>query len=172
MDWVRARSPHDFEPVYPDKDAKYRAVREVDLVALEPLVAYPDTVVQNSRPVREAAGTKIDQAYIGSCANGTIDDLELAAQVVAERLDLGGSGLGIGRGGIRNCPGQLLVCARELSLGGLAVGAAAQVERRCLGLLGEPAEALAVPGRQPLPAPVEAVRDLDHDERAGQPFDR
>ena len=85
IDWVRQRSKQDFEPVYPDKDARYRAVREVDLGALEPLVAYPDTVVQNSRPVKEASGTRINQAYIGSCANGTLDDLELAAQVVAGR---------------------------------------------------------------------------------------
>ena len=83
IDWVRSRSHRAFEPVYPDPDAQYLDVREIDLGNLEPLVAYPDTVVQNSRPVREAAGTKINQAYIGSCANGTIDDLELAAQVVA-----------------------------------------------------------------------------------------
>jgi 3-isopropylmalate/(R)-2-methylmalate dehydratase large subunit len=85
VEWVKARSQREFEPVYPDADAVYVARREVDLSTLEPLVAYPDTVVQNSQPVKEAAGTKINQAYIGSCANGTIDDLELAAQVVAGR---------------------------------------------------------------------------------------
>lgn len=85
VNWVRARSDADFEPVHPDADARYLAVREVNLSALEPLVAYPDSVVENSRPVAEAAGTKIDQAYIGSCANGTLDDLELAAAIVAGR---------------------------------------------------------------------------------------
>ena len=85
IEWVRSRSSREFEPVYPDADAKYLEVREVDLSKLEPLVAYPDSVVQNSRPVKEAAGQKIDQAYIGSCANGTLDDLELAAAVVAGR---------------------------------------------------------------------------------------
>lgn len=85
IDWVRSRSTREFEAVYADADARYLAVREVDLAALEPLVAYPDTVVENSRPVKEAAGTKIDQAYIGSCANGTLDDLELAAQMVTGR---------------------------------------------------------------------------------------
>ena len=83
IDWVRSRSAREFEPVFPDRDAKYFAVREVDLSALEPLVAYPDTVVQNSRPVHEASAVRIDQAYVGSCANGTLDDLELAAAVVA-----------------------------------------------------------------------------------------
>jgi 3-isopropylmalate/(R)-2-methylmalate dehydratase large subunit len=85
VEWLHARGRRDFETVHPDADARYLAKREVNLSALEPLVAYPDTVVENSRPVRDAAGTKIDQAYIGSCANGTIDDLELAAQVVAGR---------------------------------------------------------------------------------------
>ena len=82
MAWIRARNPAPFEPVRPDADAKYRAVREVDLSALEPLVALPDSVVNNSHPVGKAAGTRIDQAYIGSCANGTQDDIELAARVV------------------------------------------------------------------------------------------
>ncbi len=85
LDWVRARNPAPFEPVYPDADASYLAVRKVDLGSLEPLVALPDTVVNNSQPVKATAGTRIDQAYIGSCANGTLDDLEIAARVVKGR---------------------------------------------------------------------------------------
>jgi 3-isopropylmalate/(R)-2-methylmalate dehydratase large subunit len=85
LDWVRARNPAPFEPVYPDGDAKYAAVRKVDLARLEPLVAFPDTVIENSRPVAAAAGTRIDQAFIGSCANGTMDDLELAARILRGR---------------------------------------------------------------------------------------
>jgi 3-isopropylmalate/(R)-2-methylmalate dehydratase large subunit len=82
LDWVRARNPAPFEPVHPDKDAKYAEVRKVNLAQLEPLVAFPDTVIENSRPVAAAAGTRIDQAFIGSCANGTMDDLELAARIL------------------------------------------------------------------------------------------
>jgi 3-isopropylmalate/(R)-2-methylmalate dehydratase large subunit len=85
MEWVRARNPKPFEPVYADKDARYAAVREVDLATLEPLVAFPDSVIENSRPVAAAAGTAIDQAFIGSCANGTLEDLALAAQVLQGR---------------------------------------------------------------------------------------
>ena len=85
VDWLKARTDREFEPVYPDPDAQYLAWREIDLGALEPLVAFPDTVVENSRPVGEARGIRIHQAYIGSCANGTLDDLELAAEVVAGR---------------------------------------------------------------------------------------
>jgi 3-isopropylmalate/(R)-2-methylmalate dehydratase large subunit len=82
LDWVRARNPAPFEPVHPDRDAQYVQTREVDLAALEPLVAFPDTVIENSKPVGAAAGTRIDQAFIGSCANGTMDDLELAARIL------------------------------------------------------------------------------------------
>ena len=82
LEWVRARNPAPFEPVYPDKDARYLETRKVDLGALEPLVAFPDTVIENSRPVAAAAGIRIDQAFIGSCANGTMDDLELAARIL------------------------------------------------------------------------------------------
>ena len=82
LDWVRARNSAPFEPVYPDKDASYAETRKIDLARLEPLVAFPDSVIENSRPVGAAAGTRIDQAFIGSCANGTMDDLELAARIL------------------------------------------------------------------------------------------
>ena len=85
LEWVRARNPAPFEAVYPDKDAKYKEVRKVNLSALEPLVALPDSVIENSRPVAEAAGTPIDQAFVGSCANGTVEDLTLVAQVLGGR---------------------------------------------------------------------------------------
>ena len=85
LDWVRSRNPAPFEPVYRDDDAKYAAVRKVDLAQLEPLVAFPDSVIENSRPVAAAAGTRIDQAFIGSCANGTLDDLELTARILRGR---------------------------------------------------------------------------------------
>jgi 3-isopropylmalate/(R)-2-methylmalate dehydratase large subunit len=85
MEWVSARNPQPFQPVRPDADARYHAVRTVELDKLEPLVALPDSVVNNSQPVGAVAGTAIDPAYIGSCANGTLDDLELAARVVQGR---------------------------------------------------------------------------------------
>jgi 3-isopropylmalate/(R)-2-methylmalate dehydratase large subunit len=85
LEWVRVRNPAPFEAVYPDKDASYAAVRKVDLSKLEPLVAFPDAVIENSKPVAAAAGTAIDQAFVGSCANGTLDDLELVAKVLEGR---------------------------------------------------------------------------------------
>jgi 3-isopropylmalate/(R)-2-methylmalate dehydratase large subunit len=92
-EWLRARNRQPFEAVAPDGDAQYAAVRKVNLGALEPLVALPDTVIENSKPVAEAAGMRIDQAFIGSCANGTLDDLELAARVLAGRRVAAGTRL-------------------------------------------------------------------------------
>ena len=60
-------------------------MRNVDLGELQPLVAFPDSVIENSQPVSAAAGTRIDQAFVGSCANGTLEDLALAAEVVRGR---------------------------------------------------------------------------------------
>lgn len=64
-----------------DADAKYEAVYTYDLSDLEPMVTFgfkPDQV----KPVTEMEGTKIDQVYIGSCTNGRIEDLRIAAQVL------------------------------------------------------------------------------------------
>lgn len=64
-----------------DKDAKYEKVIEFDLSELEPLVTYgykPDQV----KKVSEMEGTKVDQVYIGSCTNGRIEDLRIAAKVL------------------------------------------------------------------------------------------
>lgn len=64
-----------------DEDAVYEKVYEFDVSDLEPMVTFgnkPDQV----KPVREMAGTKIDQIYIGSCTNGRIEDLRVAAKVL------------------------------------------------------------------------------------------
>jgi len=85
LDYVRARNPAPFEATLPDPDAIYLDRRCLALGTIEPLVALPDSMVNNSVPVGEVAGQRIDQAFIGSCANGTLDDLAVAAKVVAGR---------------------------------------------------------------------------------------
>jgi 3-isopropylmalate/(R)-2-methylmalate dehydratase large subunit len=85
LDYVRARNPAPFEAVLPDADAIYKERRRLALDAVAPLVALPDSMVKNSVPVGEVAGQRIDQAFIGSCANGTLDDLAVAAKIVAGR---------------------------------------------------------------------------------------
>jgi len=67
----------------PDKDAEYIDTYLYDLqkTPLEPMVAIPDSPT-NGKPVRELSGVPIDQAYLGSCTNGRIGDLEIAAKIL------------------------------------------------------------------------------------------
>jgi 3-isopropylmalate/(R)-2-methylmalate dehydratase large subunit len=78
---TRKEALDDFSKWTSDDDAEYSGVVDIDCSKLEPLatVGYkPDEVI----PVRELAGTKIDQVYIGSCTNGRIEDLRAAAAVL------------------------------------------------------------------------------------------
>ena len=70
-----------YQKLYPDPDAIYESIIDHDVSCLEPLVTFgykPDQV----KPVKEMQGIKIDQVYIGSCTNGRIEDLRVAAQVL------------------------------------------------------------------------------------------
>lgn len=86
LDYIRQRNPAAlFEPTYPDEDAQYRERRVINLSEISPLVALPDAVVNNSISVSEVADFEIHQAFIGSCANGTLDDLAVAAKIMEGR---------------------------------------------------------------------------------------
>ncbi|WP_243769951.1 3-isopropylmalate dehydratase large subunit [Amycolatopsis acidicola] len=65
-----------------DPDASYVEVREIDLSTVEPYVARPGTVSHNGVPVSRIESRRIDQAFIGSCANGQLEDLRIAASVL------------------------------------------------------------------------------------------
>ncbi len=64
-----------------DADAQYEKVFEFDLSSLEPMATF-DYRPDNVKPVRELAGAPVDQVYIGSCTNGRIEDLRIAAAVL------------------------------------------------------------------------------------------
>jgi 3-isopropylmalate/(R)-2-methylmalate dehydratase large subunit len=67
--------------VPPDRDAVYERTIELDVSALEPQIACPHTV-DNVRPLGEVAGRKVNQIVIGSCTNGRLDDLAVAARLL------------------------------------------------------------------------------------------
>jgi 3-isopropylmalate/(R)-2-methylmalate dehydratase large subunit len=67
--------------VAPDKDAQYEKYIDIDVSKLEPQIACPHTV-DNVKPIKEVKGTKIDQVVIGSCTNGRLDDLAVAAKIL------------------------------------------------------------------------------------------
>jgi 3-isopropylmalate/(R)-2-methylmalate dehydratase large subunit len=82
--WLKGRSDVDFEKVSADPEAAYERVIGYDVSALLPQVARPHTV-DNVVPITEVIGTKVDQALIGTCTNGRLEDLQVAAQVLRGR---------------------------------------------------------------------------------------
>jgi len=83
-DYLRARTSSPYEEVPPDEDAGYERVIEIDVGDLEPMVACPHQV-DDVRPISEVEGTKVQQAFLGSCTNARIDDLEIAARIIEGR---------------------------------------------------------------------------------------
>ncbi len=81
LEWLKARARGDYEIVRSDEDAHYEAILRYDLSALEPQVACPHTV-DNVKPVREVEGKPVHQVLIGTCTNGRVEDLEVAAKIL------------------------------------------------------------------------------------------
>ena len=79
----RGRADRFFE-ISPDPDANYERILEYNLDSLEPLVARPHTV-DNTAPVKELTGIKVNQIFIGSCTNGRLSDLQVAARILEGR---------------------------------------------------------------------------------------
>jgi 3-isopropylmalate/(R)-2-methylmalate dehydratase large subunit len=70
-----------FRRIVPDKDAVYERVIQIDAAELVPVVAFPHTV-DNVEPIDKARGIKVDQVFIGTCTNGRLEDLKIAAQMI------------------------------------------------------------------------------------------
>jgi len=73
-----------YKPLHPDTNAYYERVISVSLSKLEPMVSAPHTV-DNVLPVSEAKGIKIQQVFIGTCTNGRLEDLAVAASILQGR---------------------------------------------------------------------------------------
>jgi 3-isopropylmalate/(R)-2-methylmalate dehydratase large subunit len=82
--YVRERTGATFEPVWSDADAEYERVLAFDVGGIGPHVGMPPSP-DNIHPIAEALGVKVNQAYIGSCAGGRMEDLRIAARVLAGR---------------------------------------------------------------------------------------
>jgi len=78
----RARRP--FELVLPDPDAVYAQSHIYDAASIEPMIACPHTV-DNVQPLSSVAGAHVDQAFLGTCANGRLEDLAAAAKILVDR---------------------------------------------------------------------------------------
>lgn len=80
-DFLKDRTRKPFSLISPDPDAHYEETYEIDVSSLEPQVAFPFSV-ENVRPISEAREVKIHQAFIGSCTNGRLEDLQMAANIM------------------------------------------------------------------------------------------
>jgi len=81
IDYVKARTDKPFTAFKSDPDTIYERTENIDVSELEPQVAVPHSV-DNVKPVSEVEGTRVDQAFIGSCTNGRIEDLRVAAKIL------------------------------------------------------------------------------------------
>ena len=82
--YIKSRARHPYNVYEPDVDAEYAKIIEYDVSGLEPQVAFPHSPA-NTRPVSEVGDIEIDQAIIGSCTNGRLEDLKIVAQIMRGR---------------------------------------------------------------------------------------
>jgi len=80
---TQGRKSH-YQPLFPDDDAIYEQTINISLAELQPTVAKPHTV-DNIALARELKGTKIHQVFIGTCTNGRLDDLAVAARILKRK---------------------------------------------------------------------------------------
>jgi 3-isopropylmalate/(R)-2-methylmalate dehydratase large subunit len=82
--YVDGRASRPYHAYQTDDDATYGRVVEIDVSRIEPQVAFPH-LPENARPASQASDVRIDQAVIGSCTNGRLEDLQIAAKVLGGR---------------------------------------------------------------------------------------
>ena len=81
LEYVRERTNKEFTAYTSDQDAEYSEVIEIDCSELEPVVAFPH-LPSNVRKAKDSGDVAVDQVYIGSCTNGRIEDLRIAAEII------------------------------------------------------------------------------------------
>ena len=79
--YLENRAVREYTIFRSDRDAEYEDVIEYDVSQLEPQIAFPH-LPENTKPLSEARGMQVDQSVIGSCTNGRIEDLRIAAEIL------------------------------------------------------------------------------------------
>lgn len=80
-EYLKGRTKEEYEPVWADDDAHYEKTLNYNLDEIEPMVAKPHTV-DNTSKVKEVEGKEINQALLGTCTNGRLNDFKLAAKIL------------------------------------------------------------------------------------------
>jgi len=81
LEYVKGRTKREYTVYSSDSDASYEKVIDIDVSKIEPTVAFPP-LPENAKTVRESSGLAIDQVVIGSCTNGRLSDLRIAAAIL------------------------------------------------------------------------------------------
>ena len=81
LEYLKGRAKRPYQIYKSDTDAHYEKIIEIDVSKIEPQVAFPH-LPENAKPISEVKGIKIDQSIIGSCTNGRIEDLRIAAEIL------------------------------------------------------------------------------------------
>ena len=84
LEYIKQRARHVYNVYQSDPDAVYKDVIEIDCSKIEPQVSFPH-LPENTKPISEVGDIQIDQAVVGSCTNGRIEDLREAASVLRGR---------------------------------------------------------------------------------------
>jgi 3-isopropylmalate/(R)-2-methylmalate dehydratase large subunit len=84
IEYIKEHSKREYKIYEADEDAEYEEVYEINLSCLRPTVAFPH-LPENTRTIEEVGEIMIDQVVIGSCTNGRIDDLRVAAKILEGR---------------------------------------------------------------------------------------
>ncbi|MCX6645605.1 MAG: 3-isopropylmalate dehydratase large subunit [bacterium] len=83
-EWVTQRSNMAYNPVFPDEDASYYSNFKFDITNLVPMVAIPDSPA-DVHPASELSDIEVDQVFVGSCSNGTIESIQRFVEVLSDR---------------------------------------------------------------------------------------
>jgi 3-isopropylmalate/(R)-2-methylmalate dehydratase large subunit len=84
VEYMKQRTKEPFEVVKADKDAKYEKIHHVDVSKLEPQIATPPRM-DMVKDVKGVEGLPINESYIGSCVNGGVEDMAMAAKILKGR---------------------------------------------------------------------------------------
>jgi 3-isopropylmalate/(R)-2-methylmalate dehydratase large subunit len=84
IDYIKEKTNEELEIITSDEDAHYEKIIEIDVTDLEPIVSLPH-LPSNGEKISNIKNIKIDQAYLGSCTNGRIEDLRIAASILKGR---------------------------------------------------------------------------------------
>ncbi len=83
QEWLRGRTEQEY-PLLAPRSPRYERVFEIDALSLQPLIACPPDV-NNVVPVQDVSNVQIDQVFLGTCTNGRLDDLAIAANILRDK---------------------------------------------------------------------------------------